>query len=169
MDENFSQLSIENLCGSQNNVHLLGRNPDKEMRTHVGRVQEPPAGISSSTSLDDSLPAAVADLSMQAQGSRFVDNRELEEGAEKHMREERGKSEPEVKVSFADLRKQKAHDQFHSSGININYMQNEKEDAPKKSHVPMSQASSNEFTNGGKHANSQEDGFQNSPGKFLLN
>ena len=33
------------------------------------------------------------------------------------------------KVSFADLRKQKARDQFHSSGINITY--NEKEDLPK--------------------------------------
>ncbi len=36
------------------------------------------------------------------------------------------------KVSFADLRKQKARDQFHSSGINITYMEQEKEDLPKK-------------------------------------
>ena len=37
------------------------------------------------------------------------------------------------KVSFADLRKQKARDQFHSSGINITYTEQEKEDVPKKS------------------------------------
>ena len=37
------------------------------------------------------------------------------------------------KVSFADLRKQKARDQFHSSGINITYTEHEKEDLPKKS------------------------------------
>ena len=37
------------------------------------------------------------------------------------------------KVSFADLRKQKARDQFHSSGINITYTEHEKEDVPKKS------------------------------------
>jgi hypothetical protein len=36
-------------------------------------------------------------------------------------------------VSFADLRKQKARDQFHSSGINITYTEQEKEDVPKKS------------------------------------
>merc|ERR1719266_1389761 len=37
------------------------------------------------------------------------------------------------KVSFADLRKQKARDQFHSSGINITYTEHEKEDVCKKS------------------------------------
>ena len=36
-------------------------------------------------------------------------------------------------MSFADLRKQKARDQFHSSGINITYTEQEKEDVPKKS------------------------------------
>ena len=96
IDENCSQLSIENLCGSQNNVHLIERSPDKEMRTHHVR-----------------------------------DNRELEEGEEKHSSENKDKTES--KVSFANLRKQKAHDQFHSSGISINYMQSEKSEASKLS------------------------------------
>ena len=63
---------------------------------------------------------------------RFIDNRELEE-MEKHQREgspyggksggfERASSEsPDQKVSFADFRRQKARDQFHSSAINITY------------------------------------------------
>ena len=42
------------------------------------------------------------------------------------------------KVSFADLRKQKARDQFHSSGINITYTEHEKEDVPKKSSTSSS-------------------------------
>lgn len=95
IDENYSQLSIENLCGSQNNAPMLGRNPDKEMRTHVR------------------------------------DNRDVEDGNEKCNNEI--KEMPESKVSFAELRKQKAHDQFHSSGISINYTQSEKSDASKTS------------------------------------
>merc|ERR1711944_286746 len=35
------------------------------------------------------------------------------------------------RVSFADLRKQKRSDLFHTSGININYMETEKSDLPK--------------------------------------
>ena len=103
VDENASQLSVENLGGSQDNLSLLGRNPDKEMRTHSGRK--------STTS-----GAATADMN-------YIDNRELEEMENQNVA---------GKVSFADLRRQKARDQFHTSGININYMENEKEDVPKK-------------------------------------
>ena len=38
VDDNASQLSLENLGGSQDNLSLLGRNPDKEMRIHTGRL-----------------------------------------------------------------------------------------------------------------------------------
>ena len=41
VDDNASSLSLENLGGSQDNLSLLGRNPDKEMRTHVGRKEAP--------------------------------------------------------------------------------------------------------------------------------
>ena len=81
-------------------------------------------------------------------GGQFMDNRELEEmeqsgnghggnGGDKMMsvRMEGGGAAEAVeaseatrtsslsseKVSFADLRKQKARDQFHTSGINITY------------------------------------------------
>ncbi|XP_059087795.1 patronin-like isoform X3 [Tigriopus californicus] len=108
VDENTSQLSLENLGGSQDNIHLLSRNPDKEMKTHSGRIGP--------------------------DNNRYVDNREVEE-LEKHAREAVGEKSAallESKVSFADLRKQKARDQFHSSGINITYMHDEKEDLPKQ-------------------------------------
>lgn len=109
VDENTSQLSLENLGGSQDNLHMLGRNPDKEMKTHVGRRIQ------------------------------LIDNRELEEMED----EGNGKQQQFVnlnkdgsspgggggKVSFADLRRQKARDHFHSSGINITYNDDEEEKA----------------------------------------
>lgn len=136
-DSNASQLSLENLGGSQDNLHMLGRNPDKEMKTHTGRR------LSSSTVANNAHTS-----------THYIDNRELEE-MEKHAREgspyggkqyvnldnapaaedssaanastDSGRGD---KVSFADLRKQKARDTFHSSGINITY-NDEKEDVPK--------------------------------------
>lgn len=118
IDENASQLSVENLGGSQDNLSLLGRNPDKEMRTHTGKVQTQ-AGTSS-------------------QAGQFIDNRDLEE-MENNLNvqsedpdKELSRSVAESRTSFADLRKQKRSDLFHTSGININYMENEKSDLPKK-------------------------------------
>ena len=46
VDDNASSLSLENLGGSQDNLSLLGRNPDKEMRIHTGRRST--AGLNSS-------------------------------------------------------------------------------------------------------------------------
>ena len=37
MDDNQSQICIENIGGSVENISTLGRNPDKELRTHSGR------------------------------------------------------------------------------------------------------------------------------------
>ena len=109
-------------------MSLLGRNPDKEMRIHTGRRSDFPDN-----------------------DNRYLDNKEVEE-MERRQRESMspmktqfvrlndsgngsssGNSSNNDKVSFADLRKQKARDQFHSSGINITYTEQEKEDAPKKS------------------------------------
>ena len=114
IDENASQLCVENLGGSQDNLSLLGRNPDKEMRTHIGKVTNQ-AGDNS-------------------QAGQFIDNRELEEMENNKMNvrlDGHDKGVADSRVSFADLRKQKRSDQFHTSGININYMENEKADLPK--------------------------------------
>lgn len=107
---------------SQDNLHLLGRNPDKEMKTHTGRASGSSRGGGG--------------------GGQFMDNRELEEmeqssgGGKMSVRMDGGveaadtteaartlasSSSSSEKVSFADLRKQKARDQFHTSGINITY------------------------------------------------
>ena len=78
-----------------------------------------------------------------ASASKFVDNRELEEmeqqnsggkmsvrmgggeaaggGSEAATEAVASSSRSSEKVSFADLRKQKARDHFHTSGINITY------------------------------------------------
>ena len=105
-------------------MSLLGRNPDKEMRIHTGRRSDFPDN-----------------------DNRYLDNKEVEE-MERRQRESMSPMKTQFvrlndsgnngnsssdKVSFADLRKQKARDQFHSSGINITYTEQEKEDAPKKS------------------------------------
>lgn len=33
----MNQLTVENFGGSQDNLHFIGRNPDKEPAIHVGR------------------------------------------------------------------------------------------------------------------------------------
>ena len=146
MDDQASSLSLENLGGSQDNLSLLGRNPDKEMRIHTGRKSV----------LEDSIPTQNTQ-NITPNNDRYLDNREIEE-MERRQRESMSPIKSQYvrlsdsntsaisagnsnspaggggdKVSFADLRKQKARDQFHSSGINITYTEQEKEDAPKKS------------------------------------
>jgi calmodulin-regulated spectrin-associated protein len=39
-DDNQSQISLENIGGSMENISVLGRNPDKEMRVHSGKRSE---------------------------------------------------------------------------------------------------------------------------------
>jgi len=126
VDDNASQLSVENLGGSQDNLSLLGRNPDKEMRTHTGRKLDHRAAATAAAA-----SANVHDM------NNYIDNRELD-AMENSVAKEvsvAGTSSSggggHGKVSFADLRRQKARDQFHTSGININYMENEKEDLTK--------------------------------------
>ena len=160
ISENTSQLSLENLGGSQDNLHLLGRNPDKEMKAHSGRRPD-----------DNRYP---------------VDNRDLEE-MEKHAREASpysGKEDPvnnsspgvsaSEKVSFADLRKQKARDQFHSSGINITYNTGER-DENRRTSMPRSNSAqrtggwqqqeeaSESGSNPGEKSGSRSTYFQRSP------
>ena len=106
------------------------------MRTHTGKVQTE-AGSNSQT-------------------GQFIDNRDLEEMENKlNVQSDGSDKDPprsalDSRVSFADLRKQKRSDQFHTSGININYMETEKSDAPKKSlYSPSNRRNSgvNENTN----------------------
>jgi len=69
-DGNASQLSPENMGGSRDDLRFAGRNPDKELASHSGKVSFGFGGD---------------------------------------------------KVSFADLRRKARGEQFHASGISINY------------------------------------------------
>ena len=70
------------------------------------------------------------------------------------------------KVSFADLRKQKARDQFHSSGINITYTEHEKEDLPKKSSTNTLLQQRRDSQQHQQQLNKQDDP-QSTPGKHM--
>ena len=109
-----SQLSVENMGGSQDNLHLLGRNPDKEMKTHSGRGRgragtAPKRELSPSSSPADSPQHRRVGSTSPSPAPATA----------------RGDEKEKEKVSFADLRKQKARDQFHTSGINITYNKDE--------------------------------------------
>jgi hypothetical protein len=157
VDDNASSLSVENLGGSQDNLTLLGRNPDKEMRTHTGRRP--------------------SEVEVAPNNDRYLDNREVEE-MERRQRESmspmkagqqyvRLSSEgpAQDKVSFADLRKQKARDHFHTSGINITYTEQEKEDLPKKASTLLSRRDSQQRAlSESPMTTSQQDPHQTSPG-----
>ena len=94
MDDNASSLSLENLGGSQNNLSLLGRNPDKEMRIHTGRRST--AELNNSVS--QNLISNQNQISTENQAvfdsprgetpnnDRYLDNREVEE-MERRQRE----------------------------------------------------------------------------------
>ncbi|CAB0002131.1 unnamed protein product, partial [Nesidiocoris tenuis] len=55
-----SQLTLENFGGSQENLHLLGRNPDKEPAVHTGR-RESVSRSSVSDNNSDALHNALQD------------------------------------------------------------------------------------------------------------
>ncbi len=168
VDENASSLSVENFGGSQDNLSMLGRNPDKEMRTHSGRRTSEAADQPNNDN------------------RYMMDNREVEEMERRmsHQREsvspQKGQfvrlsegGQPQDKVSFADLRRQKARDQFHTSGINITYTEQEKEDLPKKS---FGSSLRRESGSGGSPSansammnnNNQQSDLNSSPGKCVF-
>ena len=101
VDDNASSLSLENLGGSQDNLSLLGRNPDKEMRIHTGR-RSTGAGLNSNaqssggnqTSDQTVTGQQTIHDNIQQQNNnnntpnndRYLDNREVEE-MERRQRE----------------------------------------------------------------------------------
>lgn len=53
MNFNFNQLTVENFGGSQDNLHFLGRNPDKDPAIHVGRKDSISSKITNSYSQEN--------------------------------------------------------------------------------------------------------------------
>lgn len=93
MDDNASSLSLENLGGSQNNLSLLGRNPDKEMRIHTGRrstaeLNNSVSQLHSNQNQISTENQAVFDSPRgeTPNNDRYLDNREVEE-MERRQRE----------------------------------------------------------------------------------
>ena len=149
--DNESQISIENIGGSTDNLSVIGRNPDKEMRVHSGRKSEPVSVGSLRRGSANHQTFDIRKLSDEANPDNevkmFIDNKELE-AMEKHEREgspyggkasavvalNNSSEEKERKTSFADLRrKSQTQNQFATSGINLSYIQgDEKEDSPKR-------------------------------------
>ena len=92
VDDNASSLSLENLGGSQDNLSLLGRNPDKEMRIHTGRRST--AGLSSQQPINPNTTNQTSETLIHDQiiqqttpnNDRYLDNREVEE-MERRQRE----------------------------------------------------------------------------------
>merc|ERR1719400_2302069 len=151
MQDNESQISIENIGGSTDNLSVIGRNPDKEMRVHSGRKPEAVSVGSLRRGSANHQTFDIRKLSDETNPDNevkmFIDNKELE-AMEKHEREgspyggkasavvalNNSSEEKERKTSFADLRrKSQTQNQFATSGINLSYIQgDEKEDSPKR-------------------------------------
>ena len=149
--DNESQICIENIGGSTDNLNVIGRNPDKEMRVHTGRRSEPVTvgslrrGTANTQTFD--IRKLADDGTPDNEVKMFIDNKELE-AMEKHEREgspyggkaaqvvalSNSTEESERKTSFADLRrKSQTQNLFATSGINLSYIQgDEKEDSPKR-------------------------------------
>ena len=150
VSENFeSQISIENIGGSTDNISVLGRNPDKEMKVHSGRRGDSVAGTGTlRRGSSNQQTYDIRNESLDNDAKMFLDNKDLD-AMEKHEREGSpygGKSSQYVnlnnskdgrdrKTSFADLRrKSQTQNLFATSGINITYCDGEeKEDySPKR-------------------------------------
>merc|ERR1711892_414546 len=147
--ENESQISLENIGGSTENLSVIGRNPDKEMKVHSGKkpdnvVSTLRRGSANHQTFD--IRKLSDETNPDNEVKMFIDNKELD-AMEKHEREGSpyggkasqnvnmsNKEDREKKTSFADLRrKSQTQNQFASSGINITYSEgDEKEDPPKR-------------------------------------
>ena len=168
VSENFeSQISIENIGGSTENLSVLGRNPDKEMKVHSGRRSEA-AGVGSlrrgSANQQTFDIRKYSDENPDNDVKMFIDNKDLD-AMEKHEREgspyggkssqyvnlnnskerqEERREDRDRKTSFADLRrKSQTQNLFATSGINITYCDgDEKEDTPKRHNSSIRRESS---------------------------
>ena len=169
VSENFeSQICIENIGGSTDNLSVLGRNPDKEMKVHSGRRGEAAGGGARRGSASHNQQTfdirKLSDENPDNDVKMFIDNKDLD-AMEKHEREGSpygGKSSQHVnlnnskddrdrKTSFADLRrKSQTQNLFATSGINITYCDGEeKEDTPKRGSLGTRRGDTQQADSGG--------------------
>ncbi|XP_069685522.1 patronin isoform X3 [Periplaneta americana] len=143
-----SQLTLENFGGSQENLHLLGRNPDKEPAVHTGRKSTSDSSSSSSntvvrTSAQEARSSGV-ELLFHDNGYSSSEKRDEEKSERSSMVSQKQVTQHSKEVSelcdmvdgdvggiklatsFAELSRHKTGVEA-SKGIHIVYMQHDRE------------------------------------------
>ena len=133
-DDNQSQISLENIGGSMENISVLGRNPDKELKVHTGRRFETNVSVQRKGSANQQtfdVRRESSERNFNGDDSMFLDNKDydamekLDTGvqvAASSPKVSKDDSNRERKTSFADLRRKSQNlNQFATSGIHITY------------------------------------------------
>ncbi|XP_066580923.1 patronin-like isoform X3 [Prorops nasuta] len=135
-----SQLTIENFGGSQDNLHNFGRNPDKELVTHVGKrlVAEPavPARSSVQDVYGSGVQLILADNGHNVEEPprlrRQTSNSSLDNVALKNIlhssESDHADGDTTKLASFANLSRQSSE-----KGINFTYTEQDRDDMSVKS------------------------------------
>ena len=166
-----SQLTLENFGGSQENLHLLGRNPDKEPAVHTGRKTVSEMGSTVvRTSAQDSRSTGVEVL-FHDNGYSYGEKRDEEKSERsgtvslkqvtQHSKDiselcdkvESDGSGNKVATSFAELSRHKTSTEV-PTGIHIVYMQHDREQDG--GHVPPKSSFLNKKASGGNGNGSGE-------------
>ncbi|XP_076668121.1 calmodulin-regulated spectrin-associated protein patronin isoform X9 [Andrena cerasifolii] len=137
-----SQLTIENFGGSQDNLHNFGRNPDKEVGVHIGKLSATEPTLPARSSVQDVYGSGVQHiLADNGYGNdepprlrRQASNSSLDNVALKQIlhSSENDNSEGDTAklASFANLNRQSSE-----KAINLTYTEQEREDNTSKSNL----------------------------------
>ena len=137
IDDNQSQISLENIGGSFENLNVLKRNPDKDMKVHSGRRQEeeqslPVTNNANQQTFDIRKFSEVSNVYPENDhlDNKQLDNKQLDEleGINEKLKARESPAADRTesfarRTSFADIKKNnnKTQNQFATSGIQINF------------------------------------------------
>ncbi|XP_067007915.2 patronin [Anabrus simplex] len=119
-----SQLTLENFGGSQENLHLLGRNPDKEPAVHIGRKQQTQEVVNSvvRTNAQECRSSGVELIFANNECTNEKQDEEKPTVSLRQVIHSREESAETIATSFAELSRSKSNEAAKSS-IHIQYMQ----------------------------------------------
>jgi len=130
-DDTYSQISLENIGGSIENIDVLGRNPDKEMKVHCGKKSENVHEITKVANAN----SQTFDVRKTNCNNGVTDNKLLEDIERLSSSEDNTLKQ---KVSFADLsRKPERQSQLGTKGINITYKENSNKPTMKQTNLSL--------------------------------
>ena len=135
-DDNQSQISLENIGGSMENLSVYKRNPDKDLKVHSGRRTEdeqPHVVAANKNANQQTFDIRRLDLDNLENEDNHLDNKRLDELEEMNRNSLKASetSSNSRRTSFADLRKNSRSNQFSGSGIQITFSQGmDNEDKP---------------------------------------